>query len=121
MENHDIPDGNIKASSIRNKYYDAYNARLNSYSIWWAEEDAVSPWIQADLGYQTHVSGLITQGDGGFGDNADWITSLKVSTFSQSISDEEVFIMNADNSDMVSMYMFFFGFVINFSFVPFLF
>ena len=101
MKSDDIPNGNIKASSIYSESFDAYKARLNSFSIWWAEETAVEPWIQADLGYQTNVSGLITQGDGGFGGNADWITSLKVSTFALSLSDVEVFIKNDDGSDMV--------------------
>ena len=38
------------------------------------------PWIQADIGYQTCVSGVITQGDGLTIDD-DWITSISVSTF----------------------------------------
>ena len=105
MKSDDIPNGNIKASSTYSQDFEAYKARLNSFSPWWAEESAVEPWIQADLGYQTHVSGLITQGDGGFGDNADWITSFKISTFEQSLSDGEVFIINGDGSDMVSAFL----------------
>lgn len=110
MKNDDIPDGNIKASSVTSSKFDAHKARLIPYSFWSAGRDVERPWIQADLGYQTYVSGVITQGDGWEGQSydAEWITSFKVSTFAQSESDEEVFIENPDGSHMVSILLYFY-------------
>ena len=89
MENGDIPNEKHQYSS-----YPASKARLNGIKFWACAGSLASPWIQADIGYQTYVSGVITQGDGGIvsGITADWVTSLKVSTFTMSTDDQEVFI-----------------------------
>ncbi|XP_072016512.1 lactadherin-like [Amphiura filiformis] len=82
MQNNDIPDENIRASSESNSgNYQARLGRLNDPSCWAALTGQTGTiWIQADIGYQTHVSGVITQGDGGIG-SPDWVTTFKVSTF----------------------------------------
>ncbi|XP_072043103.1 uncharacterized protein [Amphiura filiformis] len=81
MRNGDIPDENINASSAVNSEYEATNGRLNGSSSW---HSALFPtgitYIQADIGYQTYVTGVITQGDGQTA-GADYVTSFKVSTF----------------------------------------
>ena len=110
MENGDIPNVNIQASS----YYetrDPWKGRLNGLSFWSCAGHFIAPWIQADIGYQTYVSGVITQGDGGDmytngrdGTTVDWVTSLKVSTFSMSNSDQEVFVTDEESNIKVSLY-----------------
>ena len=97
MENGDIVDGNIVASSeltistLTTFTYPARLARLNGDSTWVASKSDLQPWIQADIGYQTNVSGVVTQGDGEFG---NWVTSMKASIFHMSTSEEEIFIKN---------------------------
>ena len=105
MKNGDINDENIQASSYQN--YDGYTfygfyGRLHGNDYWWASLDEEAPWLQADIGYPTNITGVVTQGDGGGGSKDDWVTSLKVSTFSQNTSDEEIFIKNENGTDMVS-------------------
>ncbi|XP_072017305.1 neuropilin-1a-like [Amphiura filiformis] len=83
MENGGIPDANIQASSEWSSGWAATKGRLNDPSSWYAAESQIGPiWIQADIGYQTYVSGVKTQGDE---DTtvyyADWVTSFNVSTF----------------------------------------
>ena len=80
MENGDIPNEDIQASDWYSSR-PASNARLNGPSKRGAYDSAENPWIQADLGYQTFVSGVLTQGDGDGQTNGDWVTSFKVSTF----------------------------------------
>ncbi|XP_072025497.1 hyalin-like [Amphiura filiformis] len=90
MENGDIPDGNIQASS---SLYPAQGGRLNGVSKWATDLHAASipPWIQADIGYATNVSAVITQGSGPVGLEL-WTTSFKVSTFLSTSLNDEVFI-----------------------------
>ena len=99
MENGDIPDENIQASSEHSNY-PACNARLNGIFPWigYYEDE---PWIQADIGYQTYMSGIVIQG-GGY---TDWVTSFKVSTFFMSINDSEIFVTDENGSVMVSLYL----------------
>lgn len=95
-----IPDENIQASSTKwPSDHPAWRARLNGNSYWVGEGE--QPWIQADVGYQSYVSGVMTQGDGGVGDYPDWVTSIKVSTFSVNTNDTEVFIKNCKEDEMV--------------------
>ena len=91
MKSGDIPDANIQAiaSSID---FPARNGRLSSLPPWSVRGSESNPWIQADMGYQTYVSGVVTQGDGGFGNYANWVTTLKVSTFAVNTNDEEEFV-----------------------------
>ncbi|XP_072017428.1 uncharacterized protein [Amphiura filiformis] len=78
MTNGDIPDDNIHASSEYSDY-GATEGRLNGPKYWKAQSSQII-WIQADIGYQTNVSGVITQGSG---QNAhpDYVTAFAVSTF----------------------------------------
>ena len=104
MENGDIPDSNIQASSEYSSYnMHAYKARLNSATAWAAKDDI--PWIQADVGYQTYISGVVTQGDNGYGGFDDWVTSFKVSTFFMSNNDPEVFVTDSNGSELVSSFL----------------
>ena len=101
MENGDIPDNNIRASSeyvSRSLSFLATKARLNaaeSGSYWSPLSQNIEQWIQADIGYQTYVTGVVTQGDGGDSEH-DWVTSFKVSTFLKSLDDQEIFISDED-------------------------
>ncbi|XP_072023178.1 lactadherin-like [Amphiura filiformis] len=82
MENGTIPDGNIQASSESSSIKGASKGRLNGVSYWLAASSQTGPiWIQADIGYQTNVNGVITQGDGQTGGGDDYVKSFKVSTF----------------------------------------
>ena len=98
MMNEDIPNENIQASSELSSNYVAGNARLNGQSFWATDREYINPWIQADIGYQTWVSGIITQGGG-----PSYVTFLKISTFSISISDAEVFIDDGIENVMVNI------------------
>ena len=89
MENGDIPDANIVSSDGNQK------GRLNTpYAFELTPSQITSgndPWIQADIGYQTCVSGVRTQGDGET-DAPDWVTLFWVSTFQTSTTSAQVFI-----------------------------
>ena len=104
MENGVIPDKNIQASDeIAGN--PASEGRLNGPSNWSWYGDRPPPWIQADISYQTQISGVITQGDGGRSNNPsyiDWLTSLKISTFEMSTDDVEVFVTDEDGTVKVS-------------------
>ena len=113
MESGDISDGNIIASSKKiakanNKNANGYphEARLKGSSCWRARFDDNNsdgsnyPWIQADIGYQTNVSGVVMQGDGGVGD-PDWVETMKVSTFCKCANDTEVYVK--DDSGQVKV------------------
>ena len=104
VKNGDIPNANLQASYSRSSH-PAYKARLDGSSVWSVEGKIPSPWIQADIGYVTSVSGLLTQGDGGtFASiaNKDWITQLKVST-SSAADEPQVFIKEEDGEDKVTI------------------
>ena len=106
MANGAIPDENINASSEytekhknHQRFY-SQEARLHGESCWRARLSSENqPWIQADIGYQTYVSGVVTQGDGGIGPK-DWVKTLKVSTFSKSTNDNEVFVQDESGNEV---------------------
>ena len=105
MENRDILNDNIQAAStIDPIYHPAWYARLNGDSCW--SGTGTTAWIQADIGYQTYVSGVVTQGDGAVGE-PHWVTSIKVSTFPVSSEDKdtEVFVKDGDGNHIVSILM----------------
>ncbi|XP_072048339.1 lactadherin-like [Amphiura filiformis] len=99
MESGEIKDGAITASATATGYL-AANARLNGKNAWEADGSTIE-WIQVDLGYQTYVLGLITQGDGGDGPHNNWVTSFKVSTFLSTINDTEVFVVNQVGDEII--------------------
>ena len=88
MRNGNIPDINIQASS-ESSSYPAHMGRLNGASFWYPQSWDNERWIQADIGYQTYVSGVATQGAGRW-DN--WVASFKVSTFYMTTADDETFV-----------------------------
>ena len=56
MANDDIPDSNIQTSHGSSKgrlYGPPFHSRVTG-----------NPWVEADIGYRTCVSGVVTQGDG---------------------------------------------------------
>ena len=106
MENGDIPDENIKASSINSKSYRERYARLNGDygpKVWAPDPNDKERWIQADIGYQTNVSGVITQGLVLYSDTVMFVTSFMVSTFLGSINDEELFVEDASGKAKVNI------------------
>ena len=86
MKSGDIPDGSITASHSGH-----LKGRLYGPG-WYVASGITDPWIQADIGYQTCVSGVVTQGDGQSGSSADWVSSFWVSTFQTSTTSTPVFI-----------------------------
>ena len=63
MESGKILDTAITASSDYGMGLISANARLNEGGCAWTKRDAdTSPWIQADLGDITRVTGVATQG-----------------------------------------------------------
>ena len=86
MENSDIPDANIMASQGNEK------GRLNAQIPFYLSRALSDPWVQANIGYQTCVSGLVTQGDGGHSGADDWVTSFWVSTYQVDLTSTQTFI-----------------------------
>ena len=93
MENGNIPGSNIKAMS-QFQTRKAPKARLNGPSHWGTRGSTIEPWIQADIGYQTDVIGVITQGS----NETNWIETMKVSTFKMTIDDVEVFVKDQNGN-----------------------
>ena len=91
MESYDIPDENVKASSTYSSTFPPRDGRLNvPNKAWFAGQQESEPWIQANIGYQTHVSSVATQGYAG-----NYVKTFKVSTFLSSLDDEEEFVKEA--------------------------
>ena len=92
MENGAIPDESIRASAYRTGGRDVdfvpALGRLNGSLYWSTAGSEVEPWIQADIGYQTYVSGIITQA---CGDNnyPCYTATLKVSTYATNDTSSE--------------------------------
>ena len=99
MESGDIPDANIQAIASSSNF-PARNGRLDSWPAWLVPGSVSNPWIQADIGYQTFVSGVVTQGSE-YG--SDWVTTLKVSTFKANTNDEEEFVTDDNGQVKVSV------------------
>ena len=100
-----IPDSNIQASSFSASDRLPEYARLNGFSHWQSNQSDSKPWIQADLGYQTQVSGVVTQGDGGIGGpSIDFIKSFSVSTFLEKTSDPEMYVKESGSRKVCRVY-----------------
>ena len=100
MENGDIPDINIQALSYYTSNYYAHYGRLNGGKFWYTRS-STKPWIQADIGYQTYVSGVATQGGGSSG--CCWVTSFRVSTFYMTTDDNEIYVSDYRGKAKVNM------------------
>lgn len=82
MENGEISDEQIIASTQFDTNYAAYQARLNFQEIqkksgsWSAEKNDAHQWLQVDLGSQyTKVTRVATQGRH---DDSHWVTKYKL-------------------------------------------
>ena len=102
MRSGDIPDANIQAIASTYSSLPAINGRLDSQLPWTVPGPVSNPWIQADIGYQTYVSGVVTQGDGGYL-VPSWVTTVKVSTFEANTYDVEEFITDDNGQVKVSV------------------
>ena len=86
MENHQIPDSAISASSERIYYLRASQGRLRMRSFfrwlpagWSAGVSNKKQWFQIKLGEKTKVTGIATQGLNSRWSPDQWVTSYQVS------------------------------------------
>ena len=83
MENKNIPDAQITASSEYNNSTRAFYGRLNleaeggNAGAWSARYDDYNQWLQVDLGNKTQVTGIKTQGQEH--DTCQWVKSYTIS------------------------------------------
>ena len=82
MENGEIPDGQISASSQWSEKYAAIQGRLNfkktssKAGCWGAKKEDHSQWLQIELGGKySSVSRVATQGSNGYD---QWVTKYKL-------------------------------------------
>lgn len=81
MENGEIADGQISASSEWSPNHAAIQGRLNFLKsgliegAWVAAKNDGDQWFQINLGNQTRVTGVATQGRNGFD---QWITKYNL-------------------------------------------
>ena len=81
MENGDIPDSMLRASSFQSNHNrKPYYARLGNSSYWISvgKRLDLEPWIQADLGCTHRVTGLQTEGNDGPGELKYWVEQIRV-------------------------------------------
>ena len=82
MENRDLPDDQITASSEYDATHGPSNGRLNfkagggKTGAWSAKTNDVHQWLQVDLGAKTEVTGIQIQGRQ---DADQWVTSFTIS------------------------------------------
>ena len=62
MENGQIPNSAITASTIWSERYAAYYGRLNSERGWFTGKWDAHPWLEIDFGEVTQVTAISTQG-----------------------------------------------------------
>ena len=81
VEDGRITDSQLKASSEHDSNHGVTNARLNrpaqsgTTGAWSAKTNDANQWIQADLGFQQSVAGVMLQGRQ---DGPQWVTKFKV-------------------------------------------
>ena len=84
MENGEIADGQISASSHWDYNHAAIQGRLNfkQWGIkqggWSARSNDLNQWLQVDLGSFTTVAGVATQGRNSYRWIKQWVTSFNV-------------------------------------------
>ncbi|XP_030838780.1 lactadherin-like [Strongylocentrotus purpuratus] len=74
-----VEDGRIPDSSLTSSSDKAYNGRLNNVTgagAWVAAAADSNSWVKVDLGEDTLVTGVITQG---WHNEASWVTSFQIS------------------------------------------
>ena len=77
LENRDIEDSSLTASSERYRYK-AVHGRLYHYGSWVASENNVYQWFQVDFRNWTKVTGVAIQGSGSKYWRASWVTKFKL-------------------------------------------
>jgi len=76
MENGEISNGQISASSLWNANNAAIQGRIREPGSWSARTNDVNQWLQVDLGnQQTAVTRVATQGKNGY---SHWVTKYKL-------------------------------------------
>ncbi|XP_033117579.1 uncharacterized protein LOC117117396 [Anneissia japonica] len=113
VEDGTIPSERLTASTEFSPYYGAHRGRLNIAAdgnlkgAWSAKSNDSDPWIQADLGSLSKITGVITQGRE---DASEWVTSFEVlysidgeqfETIMNSNGEIEVFTGNSDRNTSV--------------------
>ncbi|XP_035673301.1 lactadherin-like [Branchiostoma floridae] len=108
MESGAIPDGYITASTTH-QVCATSEARLHSSQAWCANNPLnTNQWLQVDVGAETTVAGVITQGRPG--SSNQWVTSYKLrfsrdgvmwSTYLDKLGRERVFPGNSDQDTEV--------------------
>ena len=82
MENGDILDSQINASSEYSSHFAAHRARLHLQPAWghhgsWVSSSNVNQWLQVDLGSKTRVARIATQGRA-VSIHGQWVTYYKL-------------------------------------------
>ena len=82
MENGEIPDSQISASSERDANHGAINSRLNfkaqgrRQGAWSSRRNDVNQWLQVNFGLQATITEILTQGRS---NHNQWVKSYTVS------------------------------------------
>ena len=86
MEDKNISDSQISASSDFRTIHLAHHARLNNADFWAPERSDVNPWLQIDLQKKQTVTKIATQGRSlQNGDFNQWVTEFSLN-YSQDMS-----------------------------------
>ncbi|XP_077862596.1 protocadherin Fat 4-like [Saccoglossus kowalevskii] len=109
LENGDITDSQITASSYYSESYVPWNARLNGMTTsWTAKFNDYNQWIEVDIGRIREITGFITQG--GY-DSNQWVTQYHVSYseddnawtyYKDTTGNDRMFVGNVDRSTPVA-------------------
>ncbi|XP_072037292.1 lactadherin-like [Amphiura filiformis] len=109
-------EGSITRSNGAIKYFAARNARLHHSSYWRPLFSDENPWIRVHLDGVHVITGLVSQGSGGYNDKSSCVKSYMVQYQHLSVNASEmefikdvtgksakVFQANTDSSTMVSI------------------
>jgi len=77
LENNELPDSSITASSRYSDNYRASQGRLYQQRSWVAEINGVEQWFQLDFVNRTKVTGVAIQGFA-YWYWLDWVTKFKL-------------------------------------------
>ena len=91
VENKEISDANLKVSSQMDEDHGAKEARLNSKADgnkrggWSAMSNNFNQWLQVDIGDNSRVTGVATQGMNG---NDQWVSRYRIQYSSDGVTFE---------------------------------
>ena len=91
MENKEISDANLRVSSQMDEDHGAKEARLNSKADgnkgggWSAMSNNFNQWLQVDIGDNSRVTGVATQGMNG---NDQWVSRYRIQYSSDGVTFE---------------------------------